>query len=329
MTIKILDGVSKVTPALARAGGYSAQLAYLAGNDAIDEAWVQACAVDDFPIGSLWELNPGAVALGQAQGTADAVAAVKAAVAIKQPRGTAIYAACDTDPAGLPGGPAGAVPYYRGFAYVRAAGYLAGAYIGAAGANECLAVGVVDRVFIPYASAWADGETPKREDVAQGYPYVVIGGQEYDPDTANQDTVGLWTLRGPWPVPAPKPKPAVTYVDIAPAPNGNGYHVLRSDGSVATFGPVRNFGDLKTRGHNGVPVAIATSQNGDGYWIACADGGVFSFGNAPFHGSAGGDRLHAPVRDFKVVDGDRGYVLVAEDGGVFAFGAAVFYGSAV
>src|ERR1039458_7472201 len=35
---------------------------------------------------------------------------------------------------------------------------------------------------------------------------VVITGEQYDPDTANTDTAGLWNGHGHWPVVAP-PKP--------------------------------------------------------------------------------------------------------------------------
>jgi hypothetical protein len=206
MTIRVLDSTALVDPDEARAAGYAAQLAYLLGDSVMTAEWVGACTAADFGIGSIFELDSDAVALGEAQGVHDAGLAVAAARALGQPKGTAIYAACDTDPDGLPGGPAGAVPYFQGFALVREAGFLAGAYIGAAGANACLAAGAVDRIAIPGAPAWADGETPRREDVVQGWPYVVIAGSDYDPDWANPDDAGLWTLNGPWPArPVPVP----------------------------------------------------------------------------------------------------------------------------
>ena len=232
-TVRILDAVSFVSPAAAKAAGYSGCMNYLAGHNALTRAQV-AVYGPDFGIGSLWELNPDAVANGENQGTVDGRAAVAAAKVLGQPKGSAIYAACDTDPASLPGGPAGAIPYYRGFAIaVRPSGYLAGAYIGAAGANACIGAGVIDRVMIPSATSWADGQTPKREDIIQRYPYAIIAGVEYDPDTAaSLEACGLWNIAGLWPrAAAPIPPPPVRTKGL----NMDNVILVQATGSIDHF----------------------------------------------------------------------------------------------
>ena len=204
--VRVLDSVASVDPQVAKQDGYSAILRYLAGNNPLSSAEVAGYTAANFGVGSLWELNPTAVANGENQGVSDAQNAVRAAQSLGQPKGTAIYFACDTDPSLLPGGPSGGVPYYRGTAAVRQSGYLSGCYGGAALVNACLSAGVIDRAMIPNAPSWSDGQVPRRDDVQQGYPYVVITGEQYDPDTANTDTAGLWNGHGHWPVVAP-PKP--------------------------------------------------------------------------------------------------------------------------
>lgn len=157
-------------------------------------------------LGSLWEVQASEVAEGERTGLSHGRCAVEGARNLAQPKHSTITAACDQDPASLPGGPAGAVAYYRGFARaVREAGFLVMGYIGAAGANACLDAGVIDRVMIPNASAWADGARPRRVDVLQGYPYVTVGGAEVDPDRANLQTAGLWNGHGLFPRETPPP----------------------------------------------------------------------------------------------------------------------------
>lgn len=196
------------------------------------ESCLEPVEVDDYTsvgifLVSLWELDPDAVALGANRGAADAVSAVRAHHGLRAPAGSAIYFACDVDPAGLPGGPPGAVPYFRGVApAVRDAGYLVGGYLGAAAANACLDAGVVERVMLPNASAWADGATlAQPAAIRQLLPMIELGGELVDPDVADPETAGLWNGSGLWPVPQPESEVEVwTYVScvdhaLLPAPD--------------------------------------------------------------------------------------------------------------
>lgn len=152
-----------------------------------------------FGVFLVYEMNPSAAAGGAPAGVSDGRTAVAQAKALGAPAGAPIYLATDTDPASLPGGPAGAVPYYAAAsAQIRPAGFLTGAYLGAAAVNECLKAHAIDRTFIPAATSWADGSQPLRTDILQGYPsisYVTIDGVECDQDQAGAGA-GIWNYHG-------------------------------------------------------------------------------------------------------------------------------------
>ena len=98
-------------------------------------------------------------------------------------------------------------------------------------------------------------------------------------------------------------------------PDGGGYWMAGTDGSVYTFGDAKYFGSLPGSGVNVPPISITgfarpstvsvqiplstvgdmvRSPDGGGYWLASFDGGVFAYGDANFYGSVPG--VHSSIR---------------------------------
>ncbi len=118
-----------------------------------------------------------------------------------------------------------------------------------------------------------------------------------------------------------------SFRSIAAMPDGQGYWLVDSDGSVSTHGDAVAYGSMA-----GKPLAspinhIVATPDGKGYWLVAGDGGVFAFGDAGYFGSMGGHSLNEPVVAMTTTSDGGGYWLVASDGGVFAFGDAAFHGS--
>ena len=114
---------------------------------------------------------------------------------------------------------------------------------------------------------------------------------------------------------------------ILGARSGNGYRVVRTDGTQEDLqdqigGQPADFPTL-----NQPIVHARPTPSGNGLWLVASDGGVFTQGDAGFFGSTGDRRLNAPVIDLVPTPSGLGYWLVAADGGVFTFGDARFQGS--
>jgi hypothetical protein len=77
-------------------------------------------------------------------------------------------------------------------------------------------------------------------------------------------------------------------------PDGNGYWILLSDGSVYSFGDAMPRGRAVAGGSNPASAIFATSDGG-GYWIGTANGAVYPFGDAPNDGGMAGKQLNAPI----------------------------------
>lgn len=228
MPLAALDSVASIDPISAKAHGRYAIGRYLTGNNPLSRSELETYTAHGFYVFALFEVGTDDVQGGEAAGTAHAHAALQALDALKVPKGIAvtIFFACDEDPAGLPGGPKGAIPYYRGTAAVRTAGHRNGAYIGAKGANALLGAGVVDRIMLPNATSWQDDTVPEREDVVQGYPYVTIGGSQYDPDTVHTLDV-LWNLHGNYAQPHHPQGEEVNWTTLKPGDSGQKVHALQ------------------------------------------------------------------------------------------------------
>jgi hypothetical protein len=113
---------------------------------------------------------------------------------------------------------------------------------------------------------------------------------------------------------------------IAPTPDGGGYWVAHSDGTVSAQGDAAAVSPPPRAPTAAPVVGIAASPSGGGYWLAHSDGTVDAAGDAAPHGSVG-TALNEPVVGIAATPDGGGYWLVAADGGVFAFGDAVFRGS--
>ncbi len=105
---------------------------------------------------------------------------------------------------------------------------------------------------------------------------------------------------------------SVPITGFVATPDGGGYWMVGTDGSVYDFGDAAYHGSLPSIGIN-VPSVTVTgytrpdavdvniprstvgnlvrTPDGGGYWIASLDGGVFSFGDAGFYGSIPGINL--------------------------------------
>ena len=81
---------------------------------------------------------------------------------------------------------------------------------------------------------------------------------------------------------------------LTPTHTGNGYWIVRPDGSVWSYGDAQYCGGLNP----GAPVAggamppgvtaisISGHPTGQGYWIYSSAHGVYAFGAAQYHGAA-------------------------------------------
>jgi hypothetical protein len=116
------------------------------------------------------------------------------------------------------------------------------------------------------------------------------------------------------------------FAGFAPAPNGGGYWIARTNGKVEAYATT-HAGDMAGKPLNGPIVGIASSASGNGYWLVGSDGGIFSYGDAKFFGSMGGKPLNRPVIGMAATTTGLGYWLFASDGGIFSFGDAQFHGS--
>ncbi len=114
---------------------------------------------------------------------------------------------------------------------------------------------------------------------------------------------------------------------MAPTPDGKGYWVVGSNGSLFAFGDASFDGSADNLALARPIVGMAATPDGGGYWLVASDGGIFSYGDARFYGSTGSLVLNQPVVGMAATSDGRGYWLVASDGGIFSYGDARFYGS--
>jgi hypothetical protein len=180
------------------------------------------------------------------------------------------------------------------------------------------------------------------QNAVQGDPVattpVVAGTPSGDPVYCPGQTVGpggqVTATGGQYPYPYPVPtvpgEPGTgtaPVVGMASTPDGGGYWLARSDGSIAVHGDAGDDGSMAGTTLAAPVSHVVSTSDGKGYWLVAADGGIFAFGDAGFYGSMGGRPLNAPVVDLAPTPDGKGYWLVAADGGIFAFGDATFRGS--
>ena len=209
MSLKALDCDAPIDPALVIQNGCAAIGRY----QSMTRAELDAYTAAHLWVWMFFELSTSDVLGGESAGAAHAAQALQAIASWVLPKGTVVtvFFACDTDPAGLPGGPSGAVPYWRGASAVRQSGHRCGAYISASGANALLDAGVVDRICIPNAPAWADGQTAKRIDIEQG-PQELWGNLYVDYPDAVYTTDCLFNATGNYPDPQAQEDPVRLFI---------------------------------------------------------------------------------------------------------------------
>lgn len=107
------------------------------------------------------------------------------------------------------------------------------------------------------------------------------------------ETNGVWP-GSPAPSPAPPAPPVSSTEDnmLASTPSGNGYWVVKPDGSVYSFGDATYFGGVNPGNPTGwvfppgvTAISIESHPGGQGYWILSSIHEVYSFGAAQFYGA--------------------------------------------
>jgi uncharacterized protein YkwD len=206
--------------------------------------------------------------------------------------------------------------------------------------NQAWTVEVFGYAYGDYPSASA---RQSAQNSLEGQPVpatpMVAGGQTGDPVYCPGQTVGpgnqVTATGGQYSYPysvagvPDEPSADTLYpaVGMASTPDGNGYWVVRSNGSVSAHGDAVNYGSMSGTSLNAPITHLVSTPDGKGYWLVGSDGGIFSFGDARFFGSMGGHPLNAPVVGLAPTPDGNGYWLVGADGGIFAFGDAKFFGS--
>ncbi|MEX6430478.1 MAG: hypothetical protein ACYCWN_03790 [Ferrimicrobium sp.] len=86
-------------------------------------------------------------------------------------------------------------------------------------------------------------------------------------------------------------------VGAVATPNGTGYWLVSSTGTVYNFGSAPNEGDVASKGYTGLGgshplpapiVSMTADPSGNGYWLVGSDGTVYNFGSAPNEGDVPG-----------------------------------------
>ena len=126
--------------------------------------------------------------------------------------------------------------------------------------------------------------------------------------------------------PYPFAHPASPVVGLAPVPGG-GYLELTASGQVFAFGRAHRFGAPgASRTRSSPAVAIASTPDGRGYYVVTAAGKVFAYGDAHLRPGHGA-ALRGRVVGIEVARDAKGYWLAAANGAVRAFGSAPSFGS--
>jgi len=104
-------------------------------------------------------------------------------------------------------------------------------------------------------------------------------------------------------------------VAAARTPDGRGYWLVESDGTVLGFGGARPLASTRAALPAKPVVAAAAAPDG-GYWLASAGGDVTAFGGATFSGSPAASSLHLarPVVAIAATPHGRGYWVACADG---------------
>lgn len=221
--IRFLDSASALNAPADVKAGYSVHARYLAGSFALTSAEVKAATEADEGIWSIWELAANAALRGAEGGKEDAVLAVAAAKAIKQPKGSLIWFTCDFDP--LASQLSTVFAYFNvAIAYSRGQGYKAGVYGGAS-----VVAGMRGKCDGRWqAAGWSYGVIEPGCLIYQQLKEVTVGGTtcdvDYDPNASQP--LYAWNGNGLYP-PVPKPVKKPVHV-VTPIRNAIGRMFLRA-----------------------------------------------------------------------------------------------------
>jgi hypothetical protein len=114
-------------------------------------------------------------------------------------------------------------------------------------------------------------------------------------------------------------------VGIAATPDGHGYYLVGSDGSIYPFGDARYYGSEAGQAIGAPIVAMAVSKYTGGYWLVAANGAIYSH-HVSYYGAPSGLSGSSSIVGMTADPATGGYWLVATNGGVYAYHAA-YYGS--
>ncbi|HUY85932.1 MAG TPA: IPT/TIG domain-containing protein, partial [Acidimicrobiales bacterium] len=112
---------------------------------------------------------------------------------------------------------------------------------------------------------------------------------------------------------------------MAVTPDGKGYWLVSSKGSVYSFGDANYFGSRGSSVYAPPVLGIAVADS-NGYWLVDTAGNVFSYGDAGVYGSVT-QALQSQVAGILASSDGNGYWLFERSGAVLPFGDAPNYGS--
>jgi hypothetical protein len=115
-------------------------------------------------------------------------------------------------------------------------------------------------------------------------------------------------------------------VDLRSTPTGKGYWITAADGTVVSRGDAPNLGGVPGGSAHPV-VGMGVTPTGNGYWLATSRGEIYHFGDAGYYGDVGSVAFSPDVISFEATPTGKGYWLMTANSGIFAFGDAAFYGS--
>ena len=125
------------------------------------------------------------------------------------------------------------------------------------------------------------------------------------------------------------PIPGEAIKGIAVKPDGTGYWLVGTMGSVLAFGGAKYYGSMVGTKLNEPVTGIAPEPGGEGYWFVAEDGGVFTFGyGIGYQGGLGGTPMDNVIEAFDTMPTGQGYIMARDDGSVYSFGNAPYYGNA-
>lgn len=125
-----------------------------------------------------------------------------------------------------------------------------------------------------------------------------------------------------------QPAPGEQIIGGTPLPDGTGYLLTGTLGSVLPYGDAAYQGGMIGTNLNEPAARVAfRAGHTDQYWFAAADGGVFAFGkNAPYYGNQLGTADGPIIGIESSISGD-GYLMASAGGGIYTFGDYPFGGT--